>query len=227
MFVGHYGPAFAGKGAVAAVPLWVLFLAVQFMDVIWAILVLAGIEKLRVVPGFLPANNLDLFYMPYSHGLPGALLLSLVFGLAVALFFRHHRRTVFLVCTAAVFSHWLLDLVVHIPDLPLYANRFKVGFGLWHYLWPSVTLEIALMAAGAAYYARAVPAARRGGGVALWAFVLFLAAVELLLSLAPAAGGTPHSVATAALISYGVLTALAGIVGRYREPVMPRRLFGI
>jgi len=80
MFIGHYGPAFGAKAALRAIPLWVLFVAVQFMDVVWSIFVLSGIENVRIVPGFTQASSLDLYYMPYTHGLFGALALSVVFG---------------------------------------------------------------------------------------------------------------------------------------------------
>ena len=72
MFVGHYGVAFGAKPLTPTVPLWVYFIAVQWLDVVWSILVLLGIEKLHIVPGFTEANALDLYYMPYTHGLPGA-----------------------------------------------------------------------------------------------------------------------------------------------------------
>src|SRR5918996_829413 len=75
MFVGHYGVSFAAK-KVAPVPLWVLFLAVQLLDVAWAPLILLGIEKVRIVPGITASNPLDLYYMPYTHSLIAALLWS-------------------------------------------------------------------------------------------------------------------------------------------------------
>jgi hypothetical protein len=117
MFIGHYGPAFGAKAAMRAIPLWVLFVAVQFMDVIWSIFVLLGIEKMKIVPGYMQGSSLDLYFMPYTHGLFGALALSIIFGGVVALFFRERRRAVFFISAAAVFSHWILDLLVHKPDL--------------------------------------------------------------------------------------------------------------
>src|SRR6202020_2441307 len=71
MFVGHYGVAFGAKPSTPAVPLWVYFIAVQWLDVVWSVLVLLGVEKLHIVPGFTEANPYDLYYMPYTHGLPG------------------------------------------------------------------------------------------------------------------------------------------------------------
>jgi len=110
MFVGHYGVSFAAKPVAPRVPLWVWFIAVQWLDVVWSVLVLAGIEQLRIVPGFTQANALDLYYMPYTHGLPGSLALSLAFGAIVALFVRERRAMTMLLVAAASFSHWILTL---------------------------------------------------------------------------------------------------------------------
>ena len=85
MFVGHYGPSFAIKSVRRGIPLWLLFVAVQLLDFGWAVLVLLGVEKVRIVPGITASNPLDLYYMPYTHGLPGSLAFSLAFGAIVAL----------------------------------------------------------------------------------------------------------------------------------------------
>src|SRR5689334_23985237 len=67
MFVGHYGPSFAAKAVRKPIPLWVLFIAVQLLDVFWSIFVLLGIEKVHIVPGITATNPLDLYYMPYTR----------------------------------------------------------------------------------------------------------------------------------------------------------------
>jgi hypothetical protein len=77
MFVGHYGPSFAAKAMRESIPLWVLFIAVQLLDVFWGIFVLLGIERARIVPGITATNPLDLYYMPYTHSLTGAVLWSI------------------------------------------------------------------------------------------------------------------------------------------------------
>src|SRR5258705_783071 len=105
MFGGHYGVSFAAKPMAPRVPVWVWFIAVQWLDVVWSVLVLAGIEQLRIVPGFTQANALDLYYMPHTHGLPGALVLSLAFGAIVALFVPERRALTTLLVAAASFSH--------------------------------------------------------------------------------------------------------------------------
>src|SRR5919201_6769156 len=83
MFVGHYSVAFAVKSEKNKIPLWVLFVAVQLLDFLWAPFVLLGIEKMRIVPGITAANPLDLYYMPYTHSLIGALAWS---GLALLVY---------------------------------------------------------------------------------------------------------------------------------------------
>jgi len=81
MFVGHYGASFAGKALNRSVPMWVLFAAVQLLDVFWSIFVLLGIEKVRIVPGITRTNPLDLYFMPYTHSLVGAIFWALALNL--------------------------------------------------------------------------------------------------------------------------------------------------
>lgn len=222
MFIGHYGPAFGAKAALKQIPLWVLFIAVQWMDVIWSIFVLTGIEKVRIVPGLMEGSPLDLYYMPYTHGLVGALVLSAILGTIVAFFMRENRRAAFWIVGACVFSHWLLDLVVHRPDLWIY-DGVKLGFGLWRWVWISLPLELASLLIGAWIYARYVPA-RRYGNVVLWIFVVLMSAVEIygVFGRAPA---SPAAEAQTALLAYGVLALVAGLVDLTRKPLAhPRAL---
>ncbi len=178
MFIGHYGVSFAAKAADKRLPLWLLFVAVQWLDVVWSGLVMLDVEKIRIVKGLTEGSPLDLYYMPYTHGLIGALSLSAALGAVIALFFRDKRAAAGAIVASAVFSHWLLDLVVHVPDLPLLGDSFKVGFGLWRHVWISFPLEIALLVLGAALYARAVPSRTRSGDRWLWGYVVIMAAVQ-------------------------------------------------
>ena len=156
MFAGHYGVSFAVKSAERRLPLWLLFLAVQFVDVLWGVFVPLGIEKVRIVPGITASNLLDLYYMPYTHSLVAALawsgfafLCAKVFGSASL---RAGRSALFL--ALAVLSHWLLDLLVHRPDLPLYDDANKVGLGLWNFPAPALLLEAAVLFGGMGLYLR-------------------------------------------------------------------------
>jgi hypothetical protein len=148
MFVGHYAVSFAAAKRSAAIPLWVLFVAVQLLDFGWAVLVLLGVEKVRIVPGITASNPFDLYFMPYTHSLVAALLWSagafVVYRLAV----RRGGNTAAFIVAAAVFSHWILDFVVHRPDLPLYDDTGKVGLGLWNWPAPALGLEAALLFGG-------------------------------------------------------------------------------
>ena len=156
MFVGHYSVAFACRTERNKIPLWVLFVAVQFLDYIWATLVLLGIEKLRVIKGFTAGSMLDSYFQPYSHSLITAVIWSavaaLVYSAVCRRYGRHYNKSAPLIIGLAVFSHWILDLVAHPRDLPIYDNAAKVGFGLWNYRDPEFALEIALLAGGIATY---------------------------------------------------------------------------
>jgi hypothetical protein len=218
MFIGHYGPAFAARPMERRLPLWLLFLAVQWLDVVWSVLVMLNVEKLRVVKGFTQGSSLDLFYMPFTHGLIGALALSVALAAITTLFFRERRAAMAIVVAGAVFSHWLLDLVVHVPDMPLLGDSFKVGFGLWRHVWISFPLEIALMIAGAWIYARTVPSATRRGDAFLWLFVAAMAGVEAYGAFGPEPG-SPLDEAHTAIIAYLALAALAGAVDWARGTV--------
>jgi len=177
MFVGHYGVAFAVKTERNRIPLWVLFIAVQFLDYIWATLVLLGIEKLRVIKGFTAGSMLDSYYHPYSHSLIAAILWSSVavvgYNSLCSRLGYSFRKSTALIVGVAVFSHWILDLLAHPRDLPIYDNTWKVGFGLWNYRDLEFGLEIALLAAGIILYLvrNATSVARKkaviGFGVAL------------------------------------------------------------
>jgi hypothetical protein len=213
MFVGHYGVSFAAKPLAATVPLWVWFIAVQWMDVVWSVLVLFGVEKLRIVPGFTQANALDLYYMPYTHSLPGSIVLSLVLGAIVAMFISENRATTVALVAAASFSHWVLDLIVHVPDLPLYDDSAKVGFGVWRHIALSFPLELIVLGLGAWLYARATPIRSANGRYLYWGFVAVLAVLQAYANFGPPPS-SPHAMAMTALFLYVALALAAAWVER-------------
>jgi hypothetical protein len=217
LFVGHYGASFAakpiGERAGARVPLWVWFIAAQWMDVVWSVLVLLGIEKLHIVPGFTEANALDLYYMPYTHSLPGSIVLSLIFGAIVALFTSGNRATTILLVAAVSFSHWILDLVVHTPDLPLYDNAAKVGFGLWRHVALSFPLELIVLGLGGWLYARMTSFAGDKGRYVFWGFVILLATLQIYANFGPPPS-SPEAMAVIALAFYVVLALSSAWVER-------------
>jgi membrane-bound metal-dependent hydrolase YbcI (DUF457 family) len=215
MFVGHYGPALAAKAVKKTIPLWLLFLAVQLLDVFWSIFVLLGIEKVRIVPGITVANPLDLYYMPYTHSLVAAILWS---G-AAAFVYRSVRRDdgwpgAGLV-GGAVFSHWVLDLLVHRPDLALYDDTFKVGLGLWNYPVISSALEMASLFGGIYLYYRATRPVTLGGRYAMAIFGFAMLGLQALVFLRPPPP-SPNAAALTALSSYVVLAGVAFWLERMR-----------
>lgn len=214
LFIGHYGVSLGAQPAGKRVPLWVLFIAVQWLDVIWSVLVLSGVEKLRIVPGYTEANSLDLFYMPYTHGLAGAIVASLAFGGLVAISLNKDRRATFLLVTLVSFSHWLLDLIVHTNDLPLYGNTAKVGFGLWRHVALSFPVELSVLAAGAWLYARSTKFVSAKGRFAYWGFVIVLAALQGYANFGPPPS-SPNAMAATALAFYLMLAALAACLEHF------------
>ncbi len=203
MFVGHYSVSLAARTSKVDVPLWVWFIGVQWLDFGFMTLALLGVEKVRIVPGFTQANPLDLYYMPYTHGLVGAAILSACFAALVALFFPAARGAAGLgLAWLASFSHWLLDLVMHTPDLPIVAGPEKVGLGLWNHLAISLPLELALLVLAAWLYTKGADQTAR---LRAW----ILVGVMVVLQLYSHFGPTPTSIpqfASTALAAYVLLT---------------------
>lgn len=214
MFIGHYGVSFALRPQERPVPLWLWFVAVQWLDIVWSLLVLLGVEHLRVIPGFTQANALDLYDMPYTHGLPGALGLSLALGLAVALGLRGNRLKTFALVAAASFSHWILDLIVHVPDLPLIGNSHMVGLGLWRHVAISFPLELLLLGLGGWLYARSASFAGSKGRLAFWSFAALMAAMQVYANFGPPPA-SPTIMALMAIGFYALLAVLAALVERF------------
>ncbi len=137
MFVGHYAVSLALKRVDKNVSLGMLFLAVQFVDILFFPFVLMGIERFNLVENYTESTHFELVFMPYTH----SLFASLLWAAAVYIVFRFlllkkavNKNKLAIVMGVAVLSHWLLDLIVHTPDLPLLSDSStKVGFGLWNH----------------------------------------------------------------------------------------------
>lgn len=210
MFIGHYSAAFAAKRVAPALPLPLLFVACQIIDIFWGAFVLLEIEKLRIVPGFTASNDLDLYYMPYTHSLSSALAWSL--GAALLCWLATPgiaaRLRTAIVIGVTVSSHWTLDLLVHVPDLPLWFDSMKVGLGGWNYRIFALLLELALLWLAIAFCLPAVGAARRK--YLLLGIVMSGVQVVSLLHQPPEAA----SVAQQLLLSYLALSAAAWWIER-------------
>ena len=216
MFVGHYGPSFAIKSVRPAIPLWLLFIAVQLVDVAWAVLVLLGVEKVRIVPGITASNPLDLYYMPYTHSLIAAILWSVAVAVLVGLLPRVAPRSAAVWIGVAVFSHWVLDFLVHRPDLPLYDDTMKVGLGLWNYPAVALSLEAALLFGGMILYLRATRPINAIGRVGLPVFGIVMLAIQSYVFFGPPPA-SPAAAAMTALVSYVLFAVLADWLARQRR----------
>ena len=213
MFVGHYGTSFAGKALKKSIPLWVLFFAVQLLDVFWSIFVLLGIEKVRIVPGITRTNPLDLYYMPYTHSLVATTIWSIAGAAVYKLFFRSETWRSAAVVGVAIFSHWVLDLVVHRPDLPLYDNAMKVGFGLWNYPFAAFALEVVILFAGLYLYLRHPKADRRVRNYRIIVFAAIMVLVQAFVFFGPPPS-SDRAIALTALASYLLFAAIAAWLGK-------------
>jgi hypothetical protein len=215
MFVGHYGPSFAAKATEKTIPLWLLFLAVQWLDVMWSIFVLVGIEKVRIVPGFTATNPLDLYYMPYTHSLIGAILWSMAVAILYKLWFKNDGTLAPVLVGLAVFSHWLLDLFVHRQDLPLYDNSMKVGMGLWNFPTMAFALEVVFLFSGLYFYLKSTRPLGLVGryGLLVFAVVMFFIQAYVFFGPPPA---SDKAAAVTALVAYLIFAAAACFLERQR-----------
>ncbi|MBW2173486.1 MAG: hypothetical protein JRF64_02355 [Deltaproteobacteria bacterium] len=135
MFVGHYACAFILRKRAEPVPLWLLFLSVQLADIVAFLFILLGIERIAYSPNPNPFLRTILEYVPFSHSLFGNVGLALV---VLLLFWKFKGFSWGLILCLGVLSHWFLDAVVHVRDLPLFLNRFKTGLGLWEWPWVAI-----------------------------------------------------------------------------------------
>lgn len=194
MFIGHFAVGFAVKRAAPRASLGPLMLAPLFPDLLWPVFLLFGLEEVRIDPGNTAFTPLDFVRYPFTHSLAMALLWSLLVA------FVYRARTGYAKgaqwIAIGVASHWVLDAVVHRPDLPLVPwSAARAGLGLWDHPRATVLVESALFAAGLALYLATTRARNRRGVLGLWAFV---AALVLIYSAA-ATGPPPPDVRTIAI----------------------------
>ena len=217
MFVGHYGPSFAIKAMRPSIPLWLLFIAVQLVDVAWAVLVILGIEKVRIVPGITASNPLDLYYMPFTHSLVAAVLWAVATVVLCKPCPGVRKWPTAAWVGGAVFSHWILDFVVHRPDLSLYDDTMKVGLGLWNSVSGTLVVETGMFVTALVLYQRGT---RPTDAIGKWGYRSFVLAL-VAIYLANLVGPPPPSVPALAWVALGLGLFLlwAAWFDRHRRPV--------
>ncbi|MGE5315837.1 MAG: metal-dependent hydrolase [Acidobacteriota bacterium] len=219
MFVGHFGVGFGAKAAAKTVSLGTLFLAAQFIDLLWPTLLLLGIERVRIEPGITTVTPLNFLYYPFSHSLLFVLIWAAVVGGAFYLIRKSMRGA--LVLGVLVVSHWLLDLIVHRPDLPLYPGSTTLaGWEGWSSLGTTLVLEGGIFAAGVFLYFRATEAADLQGVWGLWTFVAVIVGIYLLNVFGPPPPDV-SSIAWAGHLQW-LFVVWGYWVDRHRRPVFHR-----
>jgi hypothetical protein len=174
MFIGHFAMGFGAKKFAPQVSLGILFLACQLADLVWPNLVLFGIETLSIQPGATVMTPLDFSSYPYSHSLIALLIWAAVFA-ALYTVLSHSGSRAAIVIAALVFSHWVLDVLSHRPDMPItFSDAPKIGVGLWNYPIVAIPIELMLFGIGVWFYSRCTKPLNRKGNIGLWALVLFL-----------------------------------------------------
>jgi hypothetical protein len=215
MFLGHFAVGFGAKRAVPEVSLGTLFIACQLADIVWPVLVLAGIETFEVRPGITAVTPLDFTSYPYSHSLVALTLWAAAFALVYKAV-RHARWGAALALALVVLSHWALDVASHRPDMPVLLHGGPLlGLGLWYSLPATLIVEIAMFAIGIALYLRTTRARDRIGSIALWALVAFLFVIYLAALFGPPPPN-PQAVAWSDMGQW-LLVAWAYWVDRHRE----------
>jgi hypothetical protein len=217
MFIGHWAPALAAAAASKREPrLGALFIAAQLVD--WAFFgfLLTGTEHMRVVPGITAMNPMDLYDMPWTHSLAGSAAWAAGFGALVLLWRRDLGFA--LLASAVVMSHWLLDLLVHRPDLTLAGTPPRLGLGLWNHPWIEIPLELGLTFGALWFYLA------RTRGPALPAIVLgvVLAGLQAFNWFAPEPIAVTPATSHLAFFAYGLATLSAWWLGKTRRRVPAR-----
>jgi hypothetical protein len=217
MFIGHFAPALVAAARPKAAGLGTLFVAAQLVDIGFAALLFPGLEAMRIVPGITAMNPMDLYHMPYTHSLLGALLWATGFGALVGVATK--RRAAAIGAALVVLSHWFVDLLVHIPDLTLYGAPPKLGLGLWNHPMIAMPLEILFIGAALAYYAKRTSAPT--GNRRLWILAGVLALLQAVDWFGPKQPTFSLVIPATMLFACALLAGTAAWAGANRRLAAP------
>lgn len=181
MFIGHYALGLGSRKISNFPSLAILFVAVQFLDLIWPIFVLLGIETFSIEVGNTKLTPLNFEFYPYSHSLFMAIIWGLVFGIIYYAFTKNKQTPILL--GALVISHWVLDFITHGQDLQLSPfSDYRVGLGLWNHPVFAIIIEVGLFMLGTYFYYITTRPKRK---IAFWSLILFFMTVHLMNILGP------------------------------------------
>jgi hypothetical protein len=221
MLIGHYAASLVLKGVDKSASLGMLFLAVQFVDILSLPLVLTGVEHFNIVENFTESTHFDLYFMPYTHGL----LASFFWAAVVYIAFRFlpltkavNKNKVAIVMGFAVLSHWFLDLIVHTPDLPLWSDSStKVGFGLWNNAIATYLLEAILLLIGLGIYLKSTKGSTFVGKYGMIIFVVLMLIINVNNIFGPPMSDDIVTMSVAGLLMYFIFTGVAFWLDRKRS----------
>jgi membrane-bound metal-dependent hydrolase YbcI (DUF457 family) len=178
MFIGHFGFGLGAKKAAPRISLGTLFLAAQFLDLLWPTFILLGWEHVKIELGHTKLAPLNFTDYPISHSLLMAFVWGLLFGLVYYLFKRNYKNAVILFL--CVISHWILDLIVHAKDLPLYPGHSPLlGFGLWNNVPLEIIVEGLIFLIGLVLYVRTTKSVNKKGIFVFWSLIVVLIGIHL------------------------------------------------
>lgn len=209
MFVGHYAASLALKKFEKRASLGVLFLAVQFVDILFFPFVLLGIERINIIENYTQSTHFQLEYMPFTHSLVSSILWAAVaYGLFRWVFVKD--KSVALVVAIAVFSHWVFDLLMHTPDLPLLGDAsLKLGLGIWNNAGVAYVLEAALLLGALWLYLGSTTAISKGGKYGMAVFVVFMLLMNIGNIFGPLQTDSKVIMSVSALAAYFLFAAIA------------------
>jgi hypothetical protein len=220
MFIGHYALGLAAKRAAPRTSLGTLFLAPTLADLLWPIFLLLGWEHVHAVPSTNPFLVGWFDDYPYSH----SLFMLVIWGALLGSLYRARtgNKRGALVIGLLVVSHWILDVITHRPDMPIYPGSLLVGLGLWNSVRATIIVEVAMLLAGIVIYARAT---RARDGIGRWGFwsLIALLVIAYVGSIKTPPPSSITALAVGAIIFGWVFVLFAWWVDRHRE-AMPARI---
>jgi hypothetical protein len=220
VFVGHLAVALGARRLAPRAPLVALTSAAFGLDLLWPVFVLSGLEIVRVDPGNTPFTPLDFVSYPWSHSLVMSIVWGVVAGALTSRILRDRRAGI--VAAALVVSHWVLDVITHRPDMPIYPGGPRVGLGLWNSATATIVVEAVMLLCGVMIYARTT---RARDGIGRWGFwsLIALLVIAFVLSIKTPPPPSITALAVGAIIFGWVFVLFGWWVDRHRE-ALPARI---
>ncbi len=213
MFVGHYAASLILKRVDKNASLGMLFLAVQFVDILFFPFVLMGIEHFNIVENYTESTHFELEFMPYTHSLFASFLWAAAVYIALRLLPLKkavNKNKVAIVMGVTVLSHWFFDLIVHTPDLPLLSDSStKIGLGLWNNAVATYLLEAVLLLVGLGIYLKSTEATTFVGKYGMIIFVVLMLIINANNIFGPPFGTDVITMSVSALVMYFIFAGVA------------------